>query len=115
MIQVKRVYDPVSPGDGKRILVDRLWPRGIRKEEARIDEWLKEISPSTELRKWYSHDPDKWQEFKQRYKAELREKTELLEKIRGEARKGTVTLLYSSKETLLNNAVALKELIGSSR
>jgi uncharacterized protein YeaO (DUF488 family) len=111
MLKIKRVYDPASADDGKRVLVDRLWPRGIKKEKAQIDEWLKEISPSNELRKWYSHDPAKWAEFKERYKKELAEKSELLKKIKAEARKQTVTLLFSTKELELNNAVALKEII----
>jgi uncharacterized protein YeaO (DUF488 family) len=111
MVKIKRVYDPVSPDDGKRILVDRLWPRGIKKEKAQIDEWLKEISPSNELRKWYSHDPAKWAEFKKRYKKELAEKSELLKKIKAEAKKQTVTLLFSTKELELNNAVALKKIL----
>ena len=111
MLKVKRVYDPVAADDGKRILVDRLWPRGIKKEKARIDEWLKEISPSNELRKWYSHDPAKWAEFKKRYKQEIAGKEELLKKIKAEARKQTVTLLFSSKELERNNAHALKEML----
>ena len=111
MLKIKRVYDPISADDGKRILVDRLWPRGIKKEKARIDEWLKEISPSNELRKWYSHDPAKWPEFKKRYKQEIAGQEELLKKIRAEARKQAVTLLFSSKELKLNNAVALKEIL----
>jgi uncharacterized protein YeaO (DUF488 family) len=68
MLKIKRIYDPASPDDGKRILVDRLWPRGLKKEDARIDEWLKDIAPSDELRKWFAHDPKKWNEFKERYK-----------------------------------------------
>jgi len=111
MVKVKRVYDPASPGDGRRILVDRLWPRGIRKEDAAIDEWPKDIAPSNELRKWYSHDPAKWGEFRKRYKAELKDKAGVIERLRQESKKRTVTLLYSSKETKLNNAVALKEFI----
>jgi uncharacterized protein YeaO (DUF488 family) len=111
MLKIKRVYDPASPDDGKRILIDRLWPRGIKKEEAHIDEWLKEISPSNELRKWYSHDPAKWAEFKKRYKKELADKSELLKKIKAEAKKRTVTLLFSTRELELNNAVALKEML----
>jgi len=111
MVKVKRVYDPASSGDGRRILVDRLWPRGIRKEDAAVDEWLKDIAPSNELRKWYSHDPAKWSEFRKRYKVELKDKTGIIEKLRQESKKRTVTLLYSSKETKLNNAVALKEFI----
>jgi len=111
MLKIKRVYDPVSTDDGKRILVDRLWPRGIKKEKARIDEWVKEIAPSNELRKWYSHDPEKWAEFKKRYKQEIAGETERLKKIKAEARKQTVTLLFSSKELERNNAVALKEML----
>jgi uncharacterized protein YeaO (DUF488 family) len=111
MLKIKRVYDPASADDGKRVLVDRLWPRGIKKEKAQIDEWLKEISPSNELRKWYSHDPSKWTEFKERYQKELAEKSELLKKIKAEAKKQTVTLLFSTKELELNNAVALKEIL----
>lgn len=115
MIKVKRIYDPPSPDDGKRILIDRLWPRGMKKEKAHIDEWLKEISPSNELRKWYSHDPAKWTEFKKRYRAEISKQTELLKKIKNEGKKGTVTLLFSTKELELNNAVALKEIIEGTR
>jgi uncharacterized protein YeaO (DUF488 family) len=111
MLKIKRVYDPVSTDDGKRILIDRLWPRGIKKEEAHVDEWLKEIAPSNELRKWYSHDPAKWAEFRKRYKEELAGKSELLKKIKAEARKQTVTLLFSTKELERNNAVALKEML----
>jgi uncharacterized protein YeaO (DUF488 family) len=111
MLKVKRVYDPFSPEDGKRVLVDRLWPRGIKKEDAHIDEWLKEISPSHELRKWYSHDPAKWAEFKRRYKKELAENSELLKEIKREGKKQTVTLLFSTKELERNNAVALREIL----
>jgi uncharacterized protein YeaO (DUF488 family) len=111
MLKVKRIYDPIAADDGKRILVDRLWPRGIKKEKAHIDEWVKEIAPSNELRKWYSHDPAKWAEFKKRYKQEIAGETERLKKIKAEARKQTVTLLFSSKELERNNAVALKEML----
>lgn len=111
MIKVKRVYDPASPSDGRRVLVDRLWPRGMKKEDAAIDEWLKDIAPSNELRKWYAHDPAKWSEFRKRYKAELKDKTEIIDRLRQESRKSTVTLLFSSRETELNNAAALKEFI----
>ena len=110
-VKIKRVYERVSPDDGKRILVDRLWPRGLTKEEAHIDEWFKEIAPSDELRRWFSHDPSKWQEFKDRYKRELQGKREEIERIRKEADKGTVTLLFSAKDTEYNNAVVLKEVI----
>jgi len=111
MVKIKRVYDEVSPSDGKRILVDRLWPRGIKKEAAAIDEWLKDIAPSTELRKWYSHDPAKWGEFKKRYKIELKDKTGIVDRLRHESEKRTITLLFSSKTMELNNAAALKEFI----
>jgi uncharacterized protein YeaO (DUF488 family) len=108
MIKIKRVYDLPAKDDGFRILVDRLWPRGMTKEKAKIDLWLKEIAPSDELRKWFGHDPKKWQEFKSKYKAELKNKKELLAKIKQmEKEKRTVTLLYSTKETEHNNAVAL--------
>ncbi len=111
MVKIKRIYDPVSPDDGKRIYVDRLWPRGLKKSEAAFDEWLKEISPSSELRKWFGHDPARWQEFKKRYKKELEGKEEIIEKLRKEAKSRTVTILYSAKETEHNNAVALKEFL----
>ncbi len=111
MVKIKRIYDPVSPDDGKRIYIDRLWPRGLKKSEAVFDEWLKEISPSDALRKWFGHDPAKWTEFKKRYKKELEGKGELFEKLRHEARKGTITLLYSAKDREHNNAVTLKELL----
>lgn len=111
MIRIKRIYDLSSADDGKRILVDRLWPRGIRKEDAKIDEWLKDIAPSDELRKWFSHDPSKWQEFKTKYRQELKGKTELIEIIRKEAKRGTVTLLFAAKDMEHNNACVLKEII----
>ncbi len=111
MIKIKRVYDPVSADDGKRILVDRLWPRGLTKEKARIDEWLKDISPSNELRKWYSHEPAKWEEFKKRYRDELKDKRDILAGLKAESKKQTITLVYSSREPRLNNAEALRELL----
>jgi uncharacterized protein YeaO (DUF488 family) len=111
MIKIKRAYDPAAKEDGKRILVDRLWPRGLKKEKAHIDEWLKEIAPSTELRKWYSHDPAKWQEFKKRYRNELKDKKDILDELKAESRKQTITFVFSSRETELNNAEALKEFL----
>jgi len=111
MIKLKRVYDPYADSDGKRILVDRLWPRGIKKEDARIDHWLKDIAPSDELRKWFSHDPAKWEEFKKRYRKELEDRQEIIRDLRTEARRKTVTLLFAAKDTERNNAVALKEII----
>jgi uncharacterized protein YeaO (DUF488 family) len=113
MIKIKRVYNEPSQDDGKRILIDRLWPRGLKKEDAQIDEWLKEIAPSNELRKWFNHDPNKWGEFKNRFFMELQGKLEMVERIANLAQKGSVTLLYGSKEERFNNAVALKEYIGA--
>lgn len=111
MIRSKRVYDEPAAEDGKRILVDRLWPRGISKDAARIDEWLKEIAPSDELRKWFGHDPARWDEFRERYRRELEAKAELLEQLRGLAKKGTVTLLFAAKDEAHNNAMVLKEML----
>jgi uncharacterized protein YeaO (DUF488 family) len=112
MIRIKRIYEEVAGKDGFRILVDRLWPRGIKKETAEIDLWLKEVAPSNELRKWFSHDPGKWEEFKKKYAKELLAKRELLKKIRRiEKEKGTVTLLYSARDVEHNNAVALKAVL----
>jgi uncharacterized protein YeaO (DUF488 family) len=108
MIKTKRIYEPPAEEDGFRILVDKLWPRGIKKEEAKIDLWLKEIAPSDELRKWFSHDPQKWEEFKKKYEEQSATKQELLHKIkRIEKEKGNITLLYSARDTEHNNAVAL--------
>lgn len=107
-IKTKRVYDKYENSDGVRILVDRLWPRGIKKEEARIDEWLKDIAPSDSLRKWYSHDPEKWSEFKKKYYSELKDKKEVLQNLMKKSEKD-ITLVYSSKELRYNNANALKE------
>ncbi|MHB9097503.1 MAG: DUF488 domain-containing protein [Syntrophales bacterium] len=111
MVKIKRVYDPASPGDGKRVLVDRLWPRGLKREEAAIDDWLKDIAPSAELRKWFGHDPVKWHDFKNRYQGELKEKTGIVERLRQEARTRTVTLLFAARDAEHNNAVVLREVI----
>ncbi len=111
MLRVKRIYEPASKDDGRRILIDRLWPRGITKEHADIDEWLKEIAPSNELRKWFSHDPSKWQEFKRRYAKELEKKQELVETLKSEAKHGRITLVFSAKDSEHNNAVALLEIL----
>jgi uncharacterized protein YeaO (DUF488 family) len=96
-IRIKRVYEQPDKEDGTRILVDRLWPRGLMKEKAKVDLWLKEVAPSTELRKWFGHDPDKWAEFQTRYRAELRKNGEQVSLLQREAEKGTVTLLYGAK------------------
>ena len=111
MIKIKRIYDAPSDDDGSRILVDRLWPRGLSKEKAKVDLWLKEIAPSNELRKWYGHDPKKWAEFRKKYFKDLDTKRELVNQIVQQMKEGDVTLLYSSKEEKINNAVALKEYI----
>jgi uncharacterized protein YeaO (DUF488 family) len=111
MIKIKRAYDEVSPDDGERILVDRLWPRGIKKDEAKIDEWMKEIAPSNELRKWFAHDPSKWKEFKKRYMEELKDQSTLIEILINRAKRGNITLIFSARETEHNNAVVLSELI----
>jgi uncharacterized protein YeaO (DUF488 family) len=107
-ITVKRVYDAPDAGDGRRILVDRLWPRGLTKEKAKIDYWAKNVSPSNELRKWYGHEPGKWEEFKKRYFAELDGTQAALDELIGKMGKGPVTFVYSSTERAINNAEALK-------
>ncbi len=108
-IRIKRVYEAPSPDDGMRILVDRLWPRGLGKEKARVDLWLKEAAPSTELRKWFDHDPEKWAEFRQRYRQELEQQPAALERLRELIDSGPVTLLFGAKEERFNDAVALRE------
>ena len=112
-IQVKRVYQAVGPGDGKRILVDRLWPRGLSKAKAEVNVWIKEIAPSTELRRWYGHDAEKWPEFKNRYHAELDENAGAVGELIFHIEKDDVTLLFGSREERLNNAFALKEYLES--
>lgn len=109
MLKIKRAYDRPSRGDGKRVLVDRLWPRGLKREEANLDEWLKELGPSPELRKWFGHDPDKWDSFKKKFFQELQRRQETVDRLAGMARNDTVTLLYGSREEHYNNAVALRE------
>ncbi len=111
MVRIKRIYDPPAAGDGRRLLVDRLWPRGVAKEEAAIDEWLKEIAPSNTLRKWFGHDPARWEEFRQRYREELQGHRELLEQLRCNAAQGDITLLFAAKDLEHNNAVVLKEIL----
>jgi uncharacterized protein YeaO (DUF488 family) len=108
-IDLKRAYDPPARNDGRRILVDRVWPRGIAKDDLQIDAWLKDLAPSTELRKWFGHDPKKWDEFRKRYARELEQRSEMLEDLVEQARAGHVTLVFSAKDTRHNNAVALKE------
>ena len=111
MLKIKRIYDGEASADGRRILVDRLWPRGIKKEAVRVDEWIKDIAPSTELRRWFAHDPSKWTEFKTRYCRELEAKKDLLDTLSRQASGRTVTLLYSARDVRHNNAAALRELL----
>jgi uncharacterized protein YeaO (DUF488 family) len=110
MIRTERIYNAPT-GEGFRILVDRLWPRGLRKDEVKVDLWLKDIAPSKELRKWFGHDPDKWNEFKMRFFQELNQKKELIDQIIPKARENNITLLYGAKDEKHNNAIALKEYI----
>ena len=112
MIKIKRAYKPPEESDGFRILIDRLWPRGVSKEKAKLDLWLKDVAPSNELRKWFSHDPSKWQEFQEKYKAELKNKNQILNEIKDlEKDNKTLTLVYSAKDEEHNNAVVLKDVI----
>lgn len=112
-VMLKRAYEPPAKADGKRILVDRLWPRGVTKAKADIDLWLKEVAPSTELRQWFGHDPEKWAEFKKRYRAELKNSPALSE-LRSLAGQGNVTLVYAAHDESHNNAVVLKEILDRS-
>ena len=111
MIKTKRVYDEYDENDGPRILVDRIWPRGLKKQQTKIDLWLKDIAPSTTLRKWFGHERRKWPESKRRYCMELEQKGDAVDKIAAKASAGTVTLLYAAKDATCNNAIALKEFI----
>lgn len=106
---IKRAYEAPVPQDGTRVLVDRMWPRGLKKTDAAIAQWMKEIAPSTELRKWFGHDPQKWQEFRRRYRAELEDKGELLGELKALAKRGPVTLVYSAHDQAHNQAVVLLE------
>ncbi len=108
-IHLKRAYEPPAPADGQRFLVERLWPRGVRKADLRLDGWLKDGAPSPRLRQWFSHDPQKWPEFKRRYFAELRVKKTALAPLREASRRGPVTLVYGARDTEHNAAVALRE------
>lgn len=113
MIKIKRVYENVGPSDGTRILVERLWPRGMRKEELTLDSWTKDLAPSTGLRRWFGHDPAKWEEFRSRYFTELDAHPTAWQPLLEAARKGNVTLLYSSRDTEHNNAAALEEYLNA--
>jgi uncharacterized protein YeaO (DUF488 family) len=110
-LRIKRVYEPPAPTDGTRILVDRLWPRGLTKERARVDLWLKEIAPSTELRRWFGHDPARWAEFQARYRAELAANAEPVAHLRAEMARGPVTLVYGAKDEAHNDAIVLRDFL----
>ena len=110
-IRLKRAYEPPAPEDGRRILVDRLWPRGLRKADAAIDCWLKDIAPSTELRLWFGHDPARWEEFRRRYRAELSAHPDPLNELRTMALEGRLTLVYSARDELHNDAVVLRDVL----
>ena len=115
-VRLKRAYDPPARDDGTRILVDRLWPRGVRKADLALDCWIKDLSPSTELRSWFDHDPRRWDEFRGRYRAELRGHGETLKQLRGRARHGAITLVYSARDEIHNDAVVLRSvLLGRSK
>lgn len=113
MIKLKRVYDPPAKEDGFRVLVDRVWPRGVKKGELALDLWLKEVAPSGQLRKWFGHDPAKWPEFRKRYEAELKEKEDDLRFLKEKSDQGILTLVFSAKDIEHNNAVALKKYLES--
>jgi uncharacterized protein YeaO (DUF488 family) len=110
-IQLKRAYEKPERGDGTRILVDRLWPRGLTKGKAKINLWLKDVAPSSGLRKWFGHDPRKWRGFRSRYRAELKQRGDQLQLIRNESRKGVITLIYGARDQKHNDAVVLKQLL----
>lgn len=110
-IQIKRIYEKASETDGYRILVDRIWPRGVSKEEANLDEWNKDLAPSSELRKWFDHDPDKFEDFAIEYKKELQYNKEELKELREKAKGQNLTLLYGAKDTVHNQAVVLKQVL----
>jgi len=110
-LRLKRAYEPAEPGDGYRILVDRLWPRGVSRERARLDEWARDLAPSTELRKWFHHDPKLYLEFRKRYRKELRGHIDQIDELRKRARHGPVTIVYGARDTEHNEAVVIAELV----
>jgi uncharacterized protein YeaO (DUF488 family) len=114
-IRIKRAYEPPASADGMRILVDRLWPRGVTKEALAIERWIKEIGPSDALRRWFGHDVERWDEFRRRYAVELTKQTELLAELRSLARRGTLTLVYAARDDAHNNAVVLRDVLTRAR
>lgn len=114
-VSLKRAYEPVSPGDGMRVLVDRLWPRGVSQEQLAVDFWLKEVAPSDALRRWYGHKPDRWESFAAKYRGELARRADLLRLLDELRRRGHVTLLYGARDAARNNAVVLREVLEERR
>jgi uncharacterized protein YeaO (DUF488 family) len=110
-VRLKRAYEPAADSDGYRVLIDRIWPRGISKEQARLDAWARELAPSTELRRWFGHEPAKFEEFRRRYRDELATQDEKLRELRRRAGQGTLTLVYAARDTERNDAVVLAELL----
>jgi uncharacterized protein YeaO (DUF488 family) len=110
-VRLKRAYEPPAPDDGARILVDRLWPRGVSKADAALDQWMKDIAPSTELRKWFGHDSARWEEFRRRYTREMHGHADLLDQLRALARQGPITLVFSAHDALHNDAVVLRDVL----
>lgn len=111
MIQLKRAYEGASESDGARFLVERLWPRGVKKQDLKLDAWLKDVAPSSDLRRWFAHDPGKWREFKRRYVRELEQRPDAWTPLLAHARRGRVTLVYSAHDTEHNNAIVLKDFL----
>ena len=114
-VRLKRAYEPAAASDGERILIDRMWPRGITREEARLSEWARELAPSTELRRWFAHDPARFAEFRRRYTVELAARADKLRELRRRARVGTVTLVYAARDAEQNDAVVLAEILRRGR
>jgi len=110
-VRAKRVYDPAEPGDGYRVLIDHVWPRGISRERAKLDEWARELAPSDELRRWFDHVPERFEQFRARYRDELNDQRERVEELRRRARKGRVTIVYAARDREHNNATVLAELV----
>ena len=111
MLRLKRAYEPPTRSDGRRLLVDRLWPRGLSKERAAIDQWMKEVAPSAELRRWFGHDPERWPEFQRRYRQELRARDDLVREIAALASRGPVTLVFGARDEVHNDAVVLAAVV----
>ncbi len=114
-VRIKRAYEPAEPGDGYRVLIDRLWPRGISRERARLDEWARELAPSDGLRKWFNHDPNQFSEFRERYRKELRGRSAQIDELRRRASDGPLTIVYGARDTEHNDAVVIAELIRAGR